>query len=97
MIEKWVDSLGNLLLKSGLSPENANLIEGVIILVVIFILAWLSDRVSSRIIVSSIRAYVKKSKNKWDDIFLTKKVFNRLAHIAPALVIIYTIDYAIDD
>ena len=38
-----------------------------------------------------------KSKNQWDDILVEKKVFNRLAHIVPAIVIHYFIDLLLKD
>lgn len=96
MIENWIEGLGRLLVRLGLPENITHLVEGTVIIFVIFLLAFLSDRISRGIIVSFLKAYVQRSKNQWDDILLTKKVFNRLAHIAPALVIIYTIDYAID-
>ncbi len=96
MIEKWIEQLNNLLVNTGLSQENADLIESLIIIGIIFILAYLADRVSKRIIVTTLKGYARRTKSKWDDIFFEKKVFNRLAHIAPALVINVSIGYAVD-
>ncbi|MBE0653613.1 MAG: mechanosensitive ion channel family protein [Bacteroidales bacterium] len=79
-----------------MSNENAEIVESLIIFFIIFILAFIADRTSKKILVSSIKNYVKRSKATWDDIFMQKKVFNRLAHIAPALVVYYTIDFALD-
>lgn len=96
LIDKWIQSLNDLLLGWGLNQENANLLEGVFVFLVIIILAVIADRLSKRILISSLKSYVKRSRATWDDIMLNKKVFNRLAHIAPALVVYYTIDFAID-
>ena len=96
MISKWIEVLNEFLQGLGMSSENAELIESLIIFFIIFILAFIADRTSKKILVSSIKNYVKRSKATWDDIFLQKKVFNRLAHIAPALVVYYTIDFALD-
>lgn len=96
MIEKWIEQLNSLLVSAGLSRENADLIESLIIIGIIFILAYLADRISKRIIVTTLRSYARRTKSTWDDIFFEKKVFNRLAHIAPALVINATIGYAVD-
>jgi len=95
-IEKWINALNELFLNWGLDQNTANLIETLLILAIIFILAFLADKLSKGIIVSSLKTYVQRSKATWDDVFLKKKVFNRLAHIAPAVVIYYSIDYALD-
>lgn len=94
--EKWILALNDLLLKWGLSTDNANLVEGLIVVAIIIILALAADYITKRILISSIKTYVKRSKATWDDIMLQRKVFNRLAHIAPALVVYYTINFAID-
>lgn len=96
MIENWIESLNKLILGWGLNENYVDYLEGSIILLVIFGLALLSDYLTKRILITSIKTYVKRSKNTWDDVFLEKKVFHKLAHIAPALVVFYTIDFAID-
>jgi miniconductance mechanosensitive channel len=37
---------------------------------------------------------IRRTKTLWDDILLEEKVFNRVAHFAPALIVYFTIDYA---
>ncbi len=96
MIESWIEELNSLLVRAGLSQQNADFLESIIIFTIIFILAYIADRIAKRIIITSLKSYTKKTKATWDDIFFDKKVFTRLAHIAPALVINYTIDYALD-
>ncbi len=63
----------------------------------IILLSFLSDIVTKRIIIYYIKQYAAKSKNQWDDILVEKKVFNRLAHIVPAIVIHYFIDLLLKD
>lgn len=96
VIENWISLLNDLLVKIGLPQELANTVESLLIFILIFTLAFLADFFTKRIIVTSLKGYVKRSRNTWDDIFLEKKVFNRLAHIAPALVVYYTINFALD-
>lgn len=96
MIEKWISFLDELLLKSGMSDKAADIIENTIVFAIIFILAFLADYLTKRILITSIKILVKRTKNTWDDIFLTKKVFHRLAHLTPAIIIYYSIDYAIE-
>jgi miniconductance mechanosensitive channel len=96
IIEKCIDSLNDLLLSWGINQDNANLLESVFVFAIIIILAFAADLLSKRILISSLKSYVNRSKATWDDIMMNKKVFNRLAHIAPALVIYYSIDFAVD-
>ncbi len=96
MIERWILSLNEFLQNLGMSSENANTLETIILLFIIILLSLAADYIGKKIIITSLRSYVKRSRNKWDDIFLHKKVFNRLAHIAPALIIYFLIDYALD-
>jgi len=96
MIEKWILSLSELLLSSGLTEKTAELLENGIIIVIMMVLAFLSDYLAKNILIQSIKTIVTKTENSWDDIFLSKKVFHRLAHLAPALVIYYCIGFAVD-
>jgi miniconductance mechanosensitive channel len=95
MIDKWIAALTALLSKLGLTESTAKFLETSIILIIIFLLALLADFVAKRIIVGTLKSYVKKSKNTWDDIFLSTRVFHRLAHIAPALVVYHSIDVVV--
>jgi miniconductance mechanosensitive channel len=85
------------LLNLGLSDQLAIFINTAITLALIVLLAFISDIITKQLILRTISIIVKRSKNTWDDIFLEKKVFNRLSHFAPALVIHYTIEYALAD
>ena len=96
MIKNWITALYEYLLSLGMPAESAQRLEGIIVLVIILILALLSDFLTKKILVTSIKTAVRKSKTTWDDVLLERKVFNRLAHIAPALVVYYSIDLSID-
>ncbi len=96
MIENWIASLNHLLQRSGLSQKHANTLVTVIILFIIILLAYLADKVARKVLITSLKSYVRRSRNKWDDALLEYKFFQRLAHIAPAVVIYYTIGYALD-
>lgn len=45
---------------------------------------------------STIARIARKSKNNWDDIFVERRVFNRLAHLAPAIILHYSVQYLFD-
>jgi len=96
MVKNWVELLRQLLEKAGLSGRFLELTETSIVLVIILLVSIAADILARKIIVSSLKSYVTKSKNKWDDIFLSNKVFNRLAHIAPAIIVYYSVNLVFD-
>ena len=56
-------------------------------------LAILADYIAKKILVSSIRHVFKRTKSTRDDILVKRKVFSRLSHLVPALIILYTADF----
>jgi len=93
MIDNWLLQFRHFLEHAGMSGRSIQFIESTLVVIFILALAIVADILTKKFIVSTIRVIVKKSKNTWDDIFLQRKVFNRLAHIAPALVVNFTIKY----
>ncbi|MEZ5072236.1 MAG: mechanosensitive ion channel [Bacteroidales bacterium] len=57
------------------------------------ILAWLADFLVKRILISAITRVARQTKNDWDDIFVERKVFNRFAHLAPAIIVFISFQY----
>ena len=87
MIERWIINYKAFLIGTGISEDFATILENVTVLLSIVLLAFLADLITKRIIVVSIKKIASKSKITWDDIFVRRNVFNRLAHLAPALVV----------
>ena len=96
MIERGITWYNELLSGTGLSDGMLVFIENATIIVVTIILAGLADFIVKRIIISAITALTKRTKNDWDDVFVKQKVFNRLAHLAPALIVYYALQYIFD-
>jgi len=93
MIERGISWYVELLSGTGLSDRLTVFIENATIILITVILALLADFIVKRIIISSIARLAKRSKNDWDDVFVKQKVFNRLAHLAPALIVYYALQY----
>ena len=53
----------------------------------LFLAAWLADILTRRFFMKFVQLLVKKSRTFWDDVLLKRKVFHRLCHMAPAIVI----------
>ncbi len=96
MIERWILWYNELLTGTGLSDETVVFLENATIIVITIGLAFLADFIVKRIIIASIARIVRKTKNDWDDIFVERKVFNRLAHLAPALIVFGSLQYIFD-
>ncbi|MDA3891759.1 MAG: mechanosensitive ion channel [Salinivirgaceae bacterium] len=96
-MDKYIEALQNWLVNMGLSTGTADNINTITIVIVILLLSFIADIIAKHIIIRVISGLVKHSKNKWDDIIHKRKVFNRLAHFAPALVIHWSVDFALKE
>lgn len=96
MIERWISWYSDLLANSDMSDGLAIFIENATVVLVTAGLALLADFIAKRIIITAIHSIARKSKNNWDDIFVDNMVFNRLAHLAPAVVVYYSLQYIFD-
>jgi len=78
----------------GLAPllENPIAVQAAS-LVGLCIASWIALRIARRILVASIRAVAARSIVKWDDHLVDAKLFIRIAHLAPALVVYYGIEW----
>jgi miniconductance mechanosensitive channel len=57
--------------------------------------SWLINLIAKLIISRIVTRIVKSTKSTWDDVFLEQKVFTRLSHFAPALVIWFSAGWAL--
>lgn len=79
--------LKEILISAGLSYSFAVVVSTAALVLLVVFLAWFSNLIIRTIILRIVTHVVKKTKSQWDDIFLEEKVFTRLSHLAPALVI----------
>ena len=81
------DSIKNWLQLQGVSENLLVQSSYLTAIVIIVSLSIAANIVAKRFMLKGLRVLITKSKNQWDDIFLRDKVFHRLSHLAPALVI----------
>ncbi|MFC2120451.1 mechanosensitive ion channel family protein [Bacteroidota bacterium] len=86
----------DLLINSGLSESLSKYLQLGVFIVAILLLAFISDIITRKVLITFIKIVVKRTKTTLDDIFLENKVFDRLSHLAPAVLIYYTIKIALD-
>lgn len=80
IIRNWIVNLG-------LDSSTAQLLSRVLLLGLILILSFIAYLLAKHFILRGLTAIINRTTTQWDDIFLRKKVFNRLAYLAPAIVI----------
>ncbi|MCK5168627.1 MAG: mechanosensitive ion channel [Bacteroidales bacterium] len=81
--------LKELLINSGLSEFNITIIIILIVVLSIIILASIAYFITNKILFRIVIKLARKTKSNWVDIFDKQKVFKRLSHLAPAIVIYY--------
>jgi miniconductance mechanosensitive channel len=90
---KFFFDIQALLNQWGFSANQANMVNIAFGIFFILLLAFLSDIITRRVIIIVISRLVARTKTIWDDILLEKKVFNRLSHLAPALVLWHSVGH----
>ena len=79
----------DLLLQSGLPTEwIAPVIIG-LDLILLVVVAALSNGITRRVLLTTVRRIVKRTKAEWDDLIFDEGVFTTLAHIVPAGIVRY--------
>lgn len=84
------EQLANWLTNTGLTPQWAGYLSWVGVALGVLILAWVSNFVARKIVLVAVKRVVEKSRTKWDDAFLKRKVLTRLSHLVPAAIIYYS-------
>jgi miniconductance mechanosensitive channel len=73
-----------------LSQSSANFIYWLSLALGIIILAWLCNYIARKFLLRALSFFIKRSETKWDDALQERRVFSRLSHLAPALVIYFS-------
>jgi miniconductance mechanosensitive channel len=75
------------LVKYGLTGGTAVALSAIVAAVIVLVLAYLANIITKKILLKAIHVVARKSEARWDDIFVRNRVFHRLSHLAPAIVI----------
>ncbi len=94
---QWVEKLDQLLLRTGMPEGLEATTRTVIVAIIIFALALLADLLTRKIIIAGIRRFVKKTKTQLDDILIQRRVFHKIAHIVPGLLIYSTAGFVFSE
>jgi len=77
----------NFLVTQGVNPATANSLAIGILTVLAIVLSMIANIVAKRLILKGLAHIIIRTETKWDDIFLERKVFDKLSHLAPAVVL----------
>lgn len=91
-----ISRLKEWLLSAGIGENNAELLKTAIVVTAILVLAWIANYVIKKIMLVQVRKFMRKSEKSWNAIIIEKKILKRLANFAPALVIYFTIPFALE-
>jgi miniconductance mechanosensitive channel len=82
--------LDKMFLDLGMNPGLATFLRTLLVALIIGGLAILVDFLTKKIILNGIRTLVRKTKTQLDDILIKRRVFHKISHIVPALLIYFT-------
>lgn len=77
----------NWLLGHGFSENLAFYVARATLMLAVLVIGFIADFVAKRHILSVLGHIVTRTQSQWDDIILRHRVFNHMAHLAPALVV----------
>lgn len=77
------------LVNYGVSPGMADTLSVVIMILFIALICYIANLITKKIVIRVITHFVNRNKFQWDNMLLERKVFHRLSHIVPAIIIYY--------
>lgn len=96
MIEVFNDFSG-WLISQGVNEDIAHYVRLSILLGVLTALLFIVEFIARKIVVGGVKRIFTLTTNKWDDVLVEKKVFNRLAHLFPAMVVYWLAPFVFID
>lgn len=97
MKNAFTQEVNQLLVKLGLHPNAADLLDRLVIIVIILLIAWLADLFCRFVIVGGIGHIIKHTKAKWDDVLLHPQVLRKLTYLIPVLIVYMLLPLALSD
>ncbi|MEE4176793.1 MAG: mechanosensitive ion channel domain-containing protein [Bacteroides sp.] len=85
-LERFAEKLFNGI---GLPAEAVSSFKVVFFILVLVVLSWVANWIAKQVILVVLTKVIRRSPNRWDDVFLDKKVFSRMSHLAPVVIIFW--------
>ena len=95
MFEYVDEKLHGLFQAIGINAGYNQLLVSITELMATFLISYLAYKIAKKVILRILVSAAKRTKSNWDDILIERKVFNRLAYLAPVYVFYFLIPYAL--
>ncbi|MFE8696167.1 mechanosensitive ion channel family protein [Cytobacillus sp. FJAT-53684] len=82
-----MEFISDWLLEYEMNPTVVKYLSTIIMIFFIAIICIIANFITKKIVIRIISHIVKKSKYQWDNMLLDRKVFHRVSHIVPAIII----------
>ncbi|PZX05576.1 miniconductance mechanosensitive channel [Psychrobacillus insolitus] len=79
----------NQLLKFDIDITLVGYLSLIIMFLLIMLICIVANFITKKLVIRIISKVVKKTKFRWDDMLLERKVFHKLSHIVPAIIIYF--------
>ncbi len=81
--------ISNLLLKFEIDPTLAGYLSNIIMILFIAFICIVANFITKKVVIRVITHIVKNNKFTWDKMLLERRVFHKLSHFVPAIIIYY--------
>ncbi len=82
-----IEFINGWLASAGLGPEYSSLVVRALALAVVIVLSFIANLAARGLVLRGVKYLVGRTETRIDDIFLERKVFDKLSRFVPALVI----------
>ena len=82
-----MQTLKSWLTQQGLGEREASIVTAAAALAVVLLLCFVAYSITRRVILRVLKAAARRSKTTWDDALVEAKVFARLSHLVPAIIL----------
>ncbi|OWR28503.1 mechanosensitive ion channel protein MscS [Saccharibacillus sp. O23] len=74
---------------TGMNDTTILYVSNIVMVVFIAVLCILANFVTKKIVLNAVIRIVRSNRYRWDDIIVEKKVFHKLSHLVPAIIIYF--------
>jgi len=92
-LKQFTDIIIELIGKTGIPGQWANIAGAVISLVLLFILSYLSFRLTWVVAKRILIPVFQRSRNKFDDLLIKHRLFRRISYLVPTFILYYFIQW----
>lgn len=85
-----MDFIRNQLEGMGMSEPTIGYLSNIIMVIFIAVISVLANFIAKKIVLKTINHIVNNNRYKWGNIIVEKKLFHKLSHLVPAIIIYYS-------